>query len=239
MRIAPEYYDYSENRRNCSVPVDHEGAVFAVAAVTEQPNGKWESNGHDWGCNLNVISTRGALVTTVLSVDGIPRPRRIAPLPFTDQYVTHSACSLIPSGTSLVSSSMTPASNDPLFAEVTIPAVLNLVRLPAISGCASSWSVVHSQFINTNQGVAVWYATIDGLIPPAMPHLNLARSARESVMIVGMAEVIILAYYRQHESYAPKCPYSRPSDRNSEKLPTSRLMSALPRRLSDTQVNSH
>src|SRR5208282_2565896 len=63
-------------------------------------------------------------------------------------------------GTSLVSSSITPTSGDPLFVEVTIPKVLNNVSLPtAISGCASSWSPVPggSQFINTNQGLAAWY----------------------------------------------------------------------------------
>ena len=150
----PGNYDYSENRTNCGIPVDHQGAVFAVATVSEQSDGKWESNGHDWGCNLD---QRGSGDNGVIC-RWHPAPATNCTPPVTDQYVTKSACGLIESGASLVSSSMTPGSNDPLFAEVTIPAVLNLVQLPVISGCASSWSVVNSQFINTNQGLAVWYS---------------------------------------------------------------------------------
>jgi hypothetical protein len=65
---------------------------------------------------------------------------------------------VIASGTSLVSTSITPTKGDALFAEVTIPAVLNSVKPPtSIAGCAASWSVAKQQLIETNQGLAVWY----------------------------------------------------------------------------------
>jgi hypothetical protein len=144
----PSNYNYSQNyapggASPCSVPVDHEGAVFAVA----NPNGK------PWACNLD---QRGAGNEGVIC-RWHPAPARNCSPALTDQYVTQSACGLIDSGTSLVSSSIKPKSNDWLFAEVTIPDVLNSVQLPEVSGCASSWSLVKSQFINTDQGLAAWY----------------------------------------------------------------------------------
>jgi len=157
----PSNYNYSSNYGSggafpCSAPVDYEGAVFAVA----NPNNKI------WACNLD---QRGA------GNEGVICRWHSAPpdcstygtstcvpcsAPITDKYVTKGACGTISSGTSLMSSFITPTSGDPLFVEVTIANVLNNVSLPAsVSGCASSWTLVQggSQFINTNQGLAVWY----------------------------------------------------------------------------------
>ncbi len=151
----PPNYNYTKNYGAggifpCSAPVDYEGAVFAVA------NAKPFSNQNAWACNLD---QRGAGNEGVICRWHPAPPTNCEP-PITDKYVRQSACGAINSGTSLVSSSITPASGDPMFVEVTIPAVLNNVSLPAaISGCASSWSLVPggSQFINTNQGLAAWY----------------------------------------------------------------------------------
>jgi hypothetical protein len=147
--VLPSNYNYSKNYAPggvspCSVPVDHEGAVFAVA----------NANGKPWACALD---QRGSGNEGVIC-RWHPAPATNCSPPLTDQYVTKSACGLIDSGTSLVSSSIKPSSNDPLFVEVTIPAVLNSVQLPAVSGCASSWSLVKSQFINTDKGLAAWYS---------------------------------------------------------------------------------
>lgn len=154
----PSNYNYSKNYGTggafpCSAPVDNEGAVFAVA----------NPNGRIWACALD---QRGAGNEGVIC-RWHPAPPDCSAYgsdacvpcttPSVDKYVTKSACGAIEAGTSLQSSFITPALNDPLFVEVTIAAVLNNVALPVVSGCASSWTVVKSQFINTNEGVAVWY----------------------------------------------------------------------------------
>src|SRR5262249_25430284 len=97
------------------------------------------------------------------------KPANYAPsnqctLPTTDEYVTQSACGWSDgvtgsTPTSLQSSSIKPNNNDWLFVEVTIPKVLNPVTLPTmISGCATwTQTPVFQQFINSDQGLAVWY----------------------------------------------------------------------------------
>ena len=150
----PSNYDYTDNLDNCSIAVQHQGAVFGIATVTQQSNGLWESNGHDWACNLD---QRGSGDNGVIC-RWHPTPATNCNPPVTDQYVTQSACGLIQSGISLVSSSITPGNNDALYAEVTIANVLNPVQLPTLSGCSSSWTVVQSQFISGNQGLVAWYA---------------------------------------------------------------------------------
>ena len=127
----PNRYKYSANFTNCSNEVMHEGAVFAVARLTinDALNG-WESTGSDWSCAIDQL---GGNDTGVLCRWGAQPTLNCSP-PVLDTNVTQSACGLIDSGTSLVSSPITPSSMGALFAEVTIPAVLNPVSLPQISG---------------------------------------------------------------------------------------------------------
>lgn len=156
----PANYNYSDNYqpgvlKPCSAPVDYQGAVFAVANPKK---------GKIWACSLG---QRGAGDEGVIcrwhpdpadcSDYGTSTCVPCSP-PITDTNVTASACGSISSGTSVKSSFITPSSNDPLFLEVTIPQVQNPVQTPtAVSGCASSWSLVQSQTINNNQGFVAWY----------------------------------------------------------------------------------
>ncbi len=148
----PSNYNYSSNYdppnlRPCSAPVDYEGAVFAVA----------KTGGKIWACNLD---QRGAGNEGVICRWHAPTTDSGCIPPTTDKYVTKSACGVVSSGTSLVSTDITPNRDDPLFVEVSISKQANNVSLPAsVTGCASSWSLVQggSQFINTSQGLAAWY----------------------------------------------------------------------------------
>ena len=156
----PDNYKYSENRTNCSISVNNQGAVLGVGVVQNQGPQKWQSNGHDWPCFLD---ERGAGDNGVVCRWN-PAPVSNCTPPVTDgTYVTNSACGHIDSGTSLVSGSITPNSGDPLFLEVTIPKVLNNVSLPAsLNGCVpasgmGAWSLIASQAVHSNQGVVAWY----------------------------------------------------------------------------------
>ena len=150
----PARYNYSGNFGNCSVPVNSQGAVFGVARLTiEDPMRGWVSNGKDWSCDLD---QRGGNDTGVLCRWSQPPAGNCSP-PVIDAKVTQSACGLIDSGTSLVSSSIKPNSMDTLFVEVTVSKVLNPVALTGISGCASSWTPVAQQLIHTDQGLVIWY----------------------------------------------------------------------------------
>ena len=151
----PDRYDYSTNlTQGCGVPVKSQGAVFGVARLTtKDPIKGWISNGKDWSCDLD---QRGGNDTGVLCRWN-PAPAGNCAPPTLDADVTQSACGRIDSGTSLVSSSIKPNSLDSLFAEVTIPSVLNPVALPDIDGCSLIWTPVAQQFINTNQGLVIWY----------------------------------------------------------------------------------
>jgi len=139
-------YNYNANKALCSVPIQKQNAVFAVA----------NANGTNWGCSLD---QRGAGNEGVICrwKPAPTTPTGCSP-PVTDSYVTKSACGTSASGTSLVSTPITPATGDPLLAGVTIPAVLSKVNLPrSITGCVSSWSIARQQFIQTNRGLAIWY----------------------------------------------------------------------------------
>jgi hypothetical protein len=155
----PSNYKPSSNRNNCSIPITGQNADFAIGLVCNQTIGKctqWQSTGSDWPC---FVPERTAADNGVLCEwDPLPQGANCR-APKTDStYVTSSACGRIDSGTSLLSGSMTPSTNDPLFVEVSIPKVLNNVSLPSsISGCAASWTPIASQFVNTNQGVVAWY----------------------------------------------------------------------------------
>src|SRR5208282_3155199 len=97
----PTNYNYSKNYGPggifpCSAPVDYEGAVFAVA----NPNNKI------WACNLD---QRGAGNEGVICRWHPAPPTNCFPR-ITDKYVRQSACGAVSSGTSLVSSSITPTS---------------------------------------------------------------------------------------------------------------------------------
>ncbi len=121
----PPNYMYSENRTNCGIPVNNQGAVFGVGVIANGGSNPWQSSGHDWPCNLD---QRGAGDNGVMCRWNPPPPGNCAP-PATDgTYVVASACGHIDTGTSLVSGSITPkSSGDPLFLEVAIPKVLNNV----------------------------------------------------------------------------------------------------------------
>ena len=157
----PANYQYSENRTNCGIPVNSQGAVFGVGVIANGGSNQWQSSGHDWPCNLD---QRGAGDNGVICRWNPPPMGNCKP-PATDStYVTASACGRVESGVTFVSSSFTPAnSGDPLFLEVAIPKVLNAVSLPVtVSGCVpaqgmGSWTLVASNAVHTNQGVVAWY----------------------------------------------------------------------------------
>ena len=149
----------------CDITVNRNNAVFGVAVPAvkctnnhECPNNNcnksigWCSN---WGCDLD---PRGSGDEGVVCRWHAAPATNCSP-PTIDSYVTKSACGLIASGASLVSSSITPASGDPLFAEVVSAATIQAVSAPsAISGCVSSWSTVKSQPIQGSEGIAIWYS---------------------------------------------------------------------------------
>ena len=161
----PSNYNYTYNYQQgantpAEIPVDYEGAVFAVA--NDMP---YDPNNTDWHWSPSLAQGGADDSGVICRWHPAPTgtPNGCSP-PLTDQYVTNSACGLIDggpkSGTSLVSSSFNPNLNDSLFLEITIPQVLNPVRLPtSFSGCATSWLPVSggSQFINSNQGLVAWY----------------------------------------------------------------------------------
>jgi len=156
----PANYHYSDNRTNCGIPVNNQGAVFGAGVVQNQGPQQWQSNGHDWPCNLD---ERGAGDNGVVCRWNPPPAGNCSPPVTDDKYVTNSACGRVDSGTSLVSGSITPNSGDPLFVEVAIPKVLKKVSLPAsVSGCVpaqgvGAWSLVASQAVHTNEGIVAWY----------------------------------------------------------------------------------
>jgi hypothetical protein len=152
---------YSNNRTNCGIPVNSQGAVFGVGVVANGGSNPWQSSGHDWPCNLD---QRGAGDNGVICRWNPPPSGNCKPPATDDTYVTGSACGRIESGTVLTSASFTPVkSGDPLFLEIAIPKVLNNVSAPvSVSGCVSaqgmgSWSLVASTPIHTNQGLVTWY----------------------------------------------------------------------------------
>ncbi len=156
----PLNYKPAENRNNCSGTINGQNADFAVARVPNAGSQKWQSTGSDWPC---FIAERGSGDNGVLCRWNPPPAGNCRPPKTDNTYVTNSACGRIDSGTSLVSGSMTPNSGDPLFLEVSISKVANSVSLPtSLSGCvpaqgAGSWTLVASQMVNSNQGVAAWY----------------------------------------------------------------------------------
>src|SRR5215472_7525810 len=155
----PSNYKPSSNRNNCSIPITGQNADLAIGLVCNKTVGKctqWQSTGTDWPC---FVPERTAADNGVLC-EWNPLPQGAnCRAPKTDStYVTNSACGRVDSGTLLLSGSMTPSTNDPLFVEVSIAGVLNNVSLPSsISGCAASWTPIASQFVKTNQGMVAWY----------------------------------------------------------------------------------
>ncbi len=175
----PDNYKYSDNRTNCGIPVNNQGAVFGVGVVQNKGTQQWKSNGHDWPCNLD---QRGAGDNGVVCRWN-PAPVSNCTPPVTDEkYVTNSACGHIDSGISLVSGSITPNSGDRLFLEVAIPKVLNGVSLPvSIRGCVpaqsvGAWSLVASQAVHSNQGIVAWYRGTANTSLPCNVTVTMATS---------------------------------------------------------------
>lgn len=152
----PPNYKPSENRMNCSIVINGQNSFWGIGTVQNQGDQKWQSKGNDWPC---FTSQRSDVVQGVLCYWNPPPANYNCLAPKTDStYVTNSACGRIDSGTALVSGSMTPGSSDPLFAEVSIPQVLNTVSSPAsVSGCAESWTLIASQALPNNLGIVAWY----------------------------------------------------------------------------------
>jgi len=157
----PNNYMYSQNRTNCGIPVNNQGAVFGIGRVANAGGSKWQSNGHDWPCNLD---ERGAGDNGVICRWNPPPIGNCTPPATDDTNVTASACGRIDSGAMVVSGSITPKhSGDGMLVEVAVPKVINTVSLPvSVSGCVpaqgmGAWALVASQPIHTNQGVIAWY----------------------------------------------------------------------------------
>jgi len=158
----PDNYMYSQNRTNCGIPVNNQGAVFGIGRVANNGSNKWQSSGHDWPCNLD---ERGAGDNGVICRWNPPPAGNCTPPVTDDTNVTASACGRIDSGVTVMSGSITPShSGDGMFVEVAVPKLLNTVSLPAsVSGCVpaqgmGAWTLVASQPIHTNQGMIAWYA---------------------------------------------------------------------------------
>lgn len=152
----PANYMPAGNRQNCGIPITGQNSFFGIGVVRNQPPQQWQSSGHDWPC---FVPQRADPNNGVLCYWTPPPANYNCVAPKTDStYVTNSACGRVDSGTSLVSGSMTPNNNDPLFVEVSIPKVLNAVSLPtSVSGCAGSWALIASQAVHSNQGIVAWY----------------------------------------------------------------------------------
>ncbi|MGC2110765.1 MAG: thaumatin family protein [Candidatus Korobacteraceae bacterium] len=155
----PANYMPSQNRMNCSIPINGQNAAFGIGLVQNGGSQKWQSNGHDWPC---FVPERAAGDNGILCRWNPPPPDDNCLAPKTDQNVTSSACGRIDSGTALMSGSITPNSGDPLLLEVSIPKVLNTVSLPAsVNGCVPSgmgaWTLITSKAVNSNQGIVAWY----------------------------------------------------------------------------------
>ncbi|MFZ0312098.1 MAG: thaumatin family protein [Candidatus Korobacteraceae bacterium] len=161
----PSNYKYAENRGNCGISVNNQGAVFGIGVVRNQPPNQWYSSGSDWPCNPDQRSdaSQGVLCRW----DPPPADHcslgdngncNCTPPTTDDQYVTNSACGRIDSDTSLVSGSITPNNNDSLFVEVSISKVMNPANAPvSVTGCAPAWSLVASKALPTNLGIVAWY----------------------------------------------------------------------------------
>jgi len=168
----PDNYMPSENRNNCSNPINDEYAEFGIGRIRNGGPQKWSSSGHDWPC---AAGSQRASGDNGIVCHWNPPPADHCSLtddgkcncapPLTDQHVTKSACGRIDSGTALISGSITPDSGDPLFLEVSIPcteyangACANTVSPPlSVNGCVPTWSLAASQGVNTNQGLIAWY----------------------------------------------------------------------------------
>jgi hypothetical protein len=168
--MLPDNYRYPQNRTNCGISVDNQGAVFGIGVVRNQPPNQWYSSGSDWPCNPDqrsdasqgVLCRWNAPPADHCSLTDNGKCNCTPPIT-DDKYVTNSACGRIDSGTSLASGSITPNSGDPLFVEVSIPKVLNIVSAPvSVGGCVpaqgmGAWSLVTSKALPTSLGMVAWY----------------------------------------------------------------------------------
>jgi hypothetical protein len=173
----PDNYRYADNFNQCSVPVEHEGAVFAVAVANLNDQGKYISNGKDWGCSLG---QRGAAPGQGVTCrwNAFDSDLNCTP-PVLDDDVTGSACGRIDSGTSLMSSEITPTPGEPLFLQVSVPKVLNSVTAPGTPiGCASNWQLVPGGSLTmfTDQGYLAWYEATANTDQPCQITVTLATS---------------------------------------------------------------
>jgi len=193
----PLNYKPADNRYQCRISINGQNAFFSIGKVRNQGGSgqKWYSTGKDWPCFVG--SQRADVVEGILCYWNPPPADYNCLAPKTDStYVTNSACGRIDSGTSLVSTSMTPSVNDPLFVEVSIPKVLNNVSLPtSVQGCAASWTVVASQFVSGNQGVIAWYRGTSNASSACQVTVTLANQNPAEVKVydvpkAGMTETM-------------------------------------------------
>jgi hypothetical protein len=182
----PPNYNYSHNYQPgvntpCLVPVEGEGAVYAVA--NDNP---YDPNKNDWKWSCALDQKGSGNEGVLCRWHPAPATPSGCTPPHTDQYVTQSACGLIDgstgTGITMVSNFFKPNLNDPVFLEVTIPQVLNPVHTPAsITGCSASWTPVANGgvFINTDQGLIAWYSGISN---------NDGQSGAQCTVTVTLAE---------------------------------------------------
>jgi hypothetical protein len=173
----PDNYRYTDNYSQCSIPIEHEGAVFGVAVANLNDQGKYISNGKDWACSLN---QRGAAPSQGVTCrwHAFDSELNCTP-PMLDDDVTGSACGRIDEGTSLISSEITPTQGEPLFLQVSVPKVLNSVNPPATPiGCASNWQLVAGGSLTmfADQGYLAWYQATANTDQPCQVTVTLANS---------------------------------------------------------------
>ena len=182
----PGNYMPAANATSCSVAVEHEGAIFAAAVANQNSDGKYISNGHDWPCSLFQSS---AAVSTGATCRWAPPGDLNCDLPKLDADVDHSACAKIDSGTSLVSSQITPTKGEPLFVQVSIPQVLNSVQPPSLpAGCADSWQPVAGGSLTmfTNEGYLAWYQATANTDQACTVTITLAQSNPAELKVYGI-----------------------------------------------------
>jgi hypothetical protein len=182
----PDNYKPTENATNCSVAVEHEDAIFAAAVANKNAQGKYISTGSDWPCSL--FQSSGAVSSGATCRWHLAGLLNCDP-PVVDADVDHSACAKIDSGTSLVSSQITPTKGEPLFVQVSIPKVLNSVQAPSLpTGCADTWQPVAGGSLTmfTDEGYLAWYQATANTDQACTVTVTLAQSNPAELKVYGV-----------------------------------------------------
>jgi hypothetical protein len=182
----PDNYKPTENATSCNIAVEYEGAIFAAAVANKNADGKYISTGSDWPCSLFQSS---AAVSSGATCRWHPAGPLNCDPPVLDADVTQSACAKIDSGTSLVSSQITPIKGEPLFVQVSVPKVLNSVQASSLpTGCADSWQPVAGGLLTlfTDEGYLAWYQATANTDLACTVSVTLTQSNPAELKVYGI-----------------------------------------------------